>query len=51
MTIIIICLCALGALEVYAYYVHRYAEDALLSVVSFGLAMFFAALWLNGVGV
>lgn len=51
MTIIIICLCALGACEVYAYYVHRYAEDALLSVVSFALAMFFSALLFNGVGV
>ena len=51
MTIIIIGLIALGAFEAHVYSAQRYAEDALLSVASFGLAFFLGALWLNGVGV
>ena len=51
MTIIIIGLCAIGAWEVYVYKTHMYMEDLFLSVIAFGLAMFFSALWLNGVKV
>ena len=51
MTIIIIGLCALGAWEAYVYYINRYAEDILLSVMAFGFAMFLGALWMSGVTV
>ena len=47
MTIIIIGLCALGAFETYVYRENKYAEDFLLSFVSFGIAMFFTFLKVN----
>ena len=51
MTIIIIGLCAVGVFEAYVYKVHTFMEDLFLSVISFGLAFFLSALWINGVGV
>ena len=49
MTFIIIFLFAIGAWEAYVYYKSRYPEDIIITVGVFGLAMFLAALLLNGV--
>lgn len=47
MIFIIIGLITLGVFEAYIYRKEHYPEDLVLSVASFGIAAFLAALWVN----
>lgn len=47
MIFIIIGLITLGVFEAYIYRKKHYPEDLVLSVASFGIAAFLAALWVN----